>query len=248
MKQIAFLFSMLFLMIGCSGEDTSEEKEREIIETTFVPQNVLFVGNSHTRFNQGIDFYLKGFLANLNLPYETFIERSAFDGFTLDDHLENNTTLTKLGSKEWDIIILQENTFKATNDKLGAKVGMENFRFAINNNNTKLYLFLTWAYEDEPSMLPKITETYEETSSLLKANVVPVGIAFKNFKDINGAAINLYNADGIHPSIEGSFLAASMFYYAIYEQDPTSNSYNGLLDEQTALLLKQTAKEVIDSY
>jgi len=248
MKQIVLLFLMLFLLVSCSDDNTALEKEEEIIETPFVPQNVLFIGNSHTHFNQGIDFYLRGFLKNTSLPYDPLIERSAFDGFELDDHLENATTLSKLASKEWDIVVLQENTFKAANDKLGAKVGMERFKFTIKTDKTKLYLFLTWGYKDEPAMLANITETYEETGALLKAEVVPVGIAFKSLKDSQGDTIELYNLDGIHPSIEGSFLAASMFYYAIYKEDPTQNNYVASLDESTALLLKQTAKTVIDSY
>lgn len=248
MKEILVLIPLLFLMISCSEDRTAEPEKEDNVEIPFRPQNVLFIGNSHTRFNQGVDFYLKGFLDNLNLPYEPFIERSAFDGYTLDEHLENNSTTSILESKNWDIVVLQENTFKAANDKLGAKVAMESFKFAITNNDTQLYLFLTWAYEDEPEMLSKIIETYEETGVLLKAKVVPVGVAFRDFKNANGETINLYNPDGVHPSIAGSFLAASMFYYAIYNEDPTKNDYTASLEEATADLLKQMAKEAIDAY
>jgi hypothetical protein len=43
----------------------------------------------------------------------------------------------------------------------------------------------------------------------------------------NSTNINLYNADGSHPSPAGSYLAASTFFVALFGENPADSNYSG---------------------
>jgi hypothetical protein len=159
--------------------------------TPFQPRNVLFIGNSHTQNNQGIDFHVRGFLQNTDLEYTAHVEKMALGGYTLEDHLNDENTNNKISELEWDIIVLQENTFVVVNDNFKAKVNIENFKYRINNEATQLYLFMTWAYEDDPGSYQLIKNVYEEVAPLVDGTIVAVGTAFRAITVESSIALDL---------------------------------------------------------
>ena len=239
---------LLIIAVSCDTDQDPVDKEIADLNVPFLPEKVLFIGNSHTNYNEGIDFHLREFLKATSLPFTPIVEKITMDGYTMEQHSEDDNTLSKISEKEWDIIVFQENTYRAAYEALDAKVGMQNLRFKIKNPNTKVLLFMTWAYEDSPNMINAIKATYEETAQLTNAIVIPVGIAFRDVPNDPDNNIDLYNEDGIHPSLEGTFLATAMFYARIYEKDPIENSYTANLTKENADYLKQAAKTVLKDY
>ena len=80
-----------------------------------------------------------------------------------------------------------------------------------------------------------------------EASVAPVGIAWRYVRD-NYPAINLYSSDGSHPSLEGSYLAACVFYAAIYRETPVNATYfSSVLPSTAAILQNAAALVVLDS-
>ena len=247
MKKIFLCITAVVLVsFGCS--QSSAPKEETPVETVYQPAQVLFIGNSHTNYNNGVSFYLQGFLTQIELPYNPVVEKITVDGSTMSQHAQDATTLAKMAEREWDIMVFQENTFVAANNPVEATVGMQELRFKIPNSTTRLFLFMTWAYEAEPAMLSAIKTTYETTAPLVSGTIVPVGLAFQEILNDPGNTLTLYNPDGIHPSVEGTFLASAMFYAAIYEKDPRLNPYNGGLAEEDASYLKEKAYETMLNY
>ncbi|MBT8290812.1 MAG: hypothetical protein KJO93_08240 [Muriicola sp.] len=249
MKWFSFLvFFTLVLSLGCSqsSEDTTLPDPETEIE--FQAKNVLFIGNSHTNYNLGIDHYLKGFTSQADLDFIPTIEKITMDGASMQDHLENANTLAKLNERDWDVVILQENSTVASEQTTEAITSLQEMKFALPNNKTKIYLFMTWTYENEPAMLTNIRATYEQAAPLVSGTVVPIGLAFKEIADDPTSEVTLYNTDGIHPSIEGSYLSAAMFYAAIYDKDPVLNSYSAGLETAMAGYLRRKANEVWMAY
>lgn len=245
---IVLLFSALLLSLGCSQSSETDPTDNNIVDAVFQPAQVLFIGNSHTNYNNGVSFHLQGFLNEMALPYSTVVEKMTMDGYTMQQHSENSNTLSKMNERDWDIIVFQENTSEAANNPMGATVGMQDLRFKISGSETRLFLFMTWAYEAQPGMLSALKTTYENTAPLVSGTIVPVGIAFQNILDDSENVISLYNPDGIHPSLEGTFLASAMFYAAIYEEDPRLNNYTAGLSEEDVTYLKEKAFEALQNY
>ncbi len=78
-------------------------------------------------------------------------------------------------------------------------------------------------------------------------SVAPVGVAWARVRR-QYPALNLYNADGSHPSTEGSYLAACVMYTAFFVRQPTSLAYTGGLSQTAAQqLLSVAAPVVLDS-
>ncbi|MBT8280639.1 MAG: hypothetical protein KJO16_03605 [Muriicola sp.] len=243
-----FVTFVLVFSMACSQSDKDSTQQNPDLVIPFQAKNVLFIGNSHTNYNLGLDHYLRGFTTQAGLNYTPSIDKITIDGATMQDHAENANTINKLSERDWDIIILQENTTRAANETTEAISGLQELKFAIPGNSTEIYLFMTWAYEDQPEMLANIRATYEQAAPLVPGTVVPIGVGFKQIKDDPLAEFTLYNVDGIHPSPEGSFFAAAMFYAAIYDKDPSINPYTAGLEPATALYLKEKAKEVWEAY
>ena len=60
--------------------------------------------------------------------------------------------------------------------------------------------------------------------------------------------INLYSADGSHPSLEGTYLAACTFYASVYRKNSSGATYTAGLDPTTAGILQTAADlSVLDS-
>jgi len=235
LKRTLVLFLILFLS-GCFKTD-DVKKEDEPIETpvVFRPQNVLFIGNSHTYFNQGIDYHLNHFTREADLDYTPTIEKVAFSGYTLEQHVTDKRTLDKIVERDWDVIVFQENSSRAAEER-------EEVLIAIQN------VSLEEPHKETPFMIRDIQQTYEAAAPSVNGTIVPVGVAFETIRNDPSNAIELYNADGVHPSVEGSFLTAAMFYYAIYTNDPLVNSYTAGLEETIASYLKQESKNTFDVY
>ena len=55
----------------------------------------------------------------------------------------------------------------------------------------------------------------------------------------------LWQEDGSHPTLEGTYLAACVFYAAIFDQSPVGLAYQAGLPAETALELQSMAEQVV---
>jgi hypothetical protein len=114
-------------------------------------------------------------------------------------------------------------------------------------------LFLTWAsrdgllsagYEDYAAMQAGIEAGYLEVGSEIGAMVAPAGVAWQRALEQN-PQLALWQRDGIHPSPEGTYLAARVFYATLLGQSPEGASYLAGLPEETARFLQAVAAETV---
>jgi hypothetical protein len=70
--------------------------------------------------------------------------------------------------------------------------------------------------------------------------VAPVGYAWSTVRT-EDPRMDLWQADGSHPSEAGTYLAACVFYAAIFGQSPEGSTYTAGLPAVTAALLQRTA-------
>ncbi|MDB4292696.1 hypothetical protein N9954_04760 [Maribacter sp.] len=246
MKRITLFCYILVSFISCSqSAETTPEKEIEAAISQ--PEKVLFIGNSHTYFNDGVDFHVGKMLEGFTLPYTPELSKAVKGGYSLQDHLNDQETLDKIQGTDWDVVVFQENTGIAANERDQALTSIQNLSLKL-DKETKVHLFMTWPYENEPENYNTIKILYEEIGPLVKGNVVPVAIAFQNIRNANHMAIDLYASDGVHTTLEGTFLTAAMFTLAIYDIDPTESNYTAGLPQETADYLKTIAKDVYQKY
>ncbi len=228
-------FATLAVVLPATAEDTS-------------PLRVLFVGNSLTFYNDlpSIVEQLSR-AAGVERPVEA--ERIARGGDSFYTHTErrdDGAPMKIIARDGWDVVVLQEN------GRVAAAGGVDSFPFASRlvraaraAGATPIF-YMTWAYRDRPETLPGIRDTYEKLSSRLEVPVAPVGEAWRLARD-QAPGIELFAEDGIHPSPEGSYLAACVIFATLYERSP-EDLPPVAIDPEVARRLRRIARNAVLSY
>ena len=99
----------------------------------------------------------------------------------------------------------------------------------------------------EHEMTAQLAEAYTVAGNENHELVIPAGLAFARvFKERSD--LNLYQPDKRHPTLIGTYLAASVIYSALYGRSPEVNSYDAGLPPDVAKYLRKTAWEVTRAY
>ncbi|MEP0265439.1 hypothetical protein [Dokdonia sp.] len=225
---------LLVIVISCDNDDTQtviSDNEMPIDET----MSILFIGNSHTNYNSGIATHLEGFASSLDIEIQAQI--IAPNGFTLEEHLQSESTLFIINNTDWDVIILQENTYRAAYETEEMKESILAFKDVLASINMQVYLFKTWAYQDMPEMNNLLDTAYNESSLLSDFPVISIGSAWETF--LTASSINIYDDDTIHPNLNGTYLTAGLFFKKLFsDQNIISSPYNSSLTPEIASEIK----------
>ncbi len=113
--------------------------------------------------------------------------------------------------------------------------------------------FVTWAHrggwpengmDTYQSMQAGIDTGYSGIALELKALVVPVGsawfVAVQEHPDLT-----LWQDDGSHPTEQGTYLAACVFYATIFLEDPAGLSYHAGLSKEIANTLQAVVSSTV---
>jgi hypothetical protein len=114
--------------------------------------------------------------------------------------------------------------------------------------------FMTWGRQNgDPQwdsintfgkMNDRLRDAYLRIADSANAAVSPVAVAWKYVRD-NHPNINLYQQDGSHPSLEGSYLAACVFYTSLFHKSSMGSTYNPGIDPSAATILQAVASAVV---
>jgi hypothetical protein len=217
----------------------------------------LFIGNSYMGVNN-----LPQMVQDLSnsLGDVLIYESNTPGGQTFQMQAANPVNYQKMAAQEWDYIILQgqsqEPSFpfdQVNSQTLPYAVQLADSAKAIQPCSQVNY-FMTWGRQNgDPQwdsintfdkMNTRLRDAYLRIADSANAAVSPVGVAWKYVRD-NYPVINLYQQDGSHPSLTGSYLAACVFYSSLYHKPSTGSTYNPGIDLADALLMQQIASSIV---
>lgn len=227
-------------------------------------KQVLFLGNSYTYYNT-----MPAMVEDIARSFgdSVYQESHTPGGYHLQGHSTNATSLTKIKSRNWDYVILQDQSQRPSFDS--TTVHFYTFPYAenlcdsirANDSCTQPMFFMTWGRENgDASNCPNYPPscTYSGMQSRLRDNylimgrenntpVAPVGAVWREVRQAD-STLSLYTSDGSHPNVAGSYLAACTFYSSTFHQSPVGGWKPASLDSTDAYLIQQTAaKTVFDS-
>ena len=213
---------------------------------------VLFLGNSYTYFNE-LPVMLSELAASMGHVVET--SQNTPGGASLQGHMTNDTSQDLIQQGDWDFVVLQEQSQKASlpYDQVQADFfpAVQALADEIRNHNDCAVplLYMTWGRENGDDqncswwppvctyegMQELLTERYLEAADMTESWCAPVGMIWEDVVATTG--LDLYNPDSSHPSAAGSYLAASAFFVAIFGENPMNSEYSGPigLNESEAL-------------
>lgn len=230
MKKYLSLAVLVFTILFCSLKSYSQDSLQ-----------VLFLGNSLTYTNDIPKLIQQ--LAQSNNDKLTYSEHLP-GGWTLYyHHLRSPISTGLIASQPWDYVILQGQSKELLyeNEYTNYK-GIRRLVSMMRENCSRPALYSTAA----PKTLYKELQGYIHKRYTVIANevdglLIPVGNAFEIATD-NG--ISVY-ADKVHPNPKGSYLAACVFYAALYQKSPISLSFTAGLTIAEALELQTIADSVV---
>ncbi len=182
------------------------------------PLRVLFVGNSYTQVNS-----LPEMLATLvnQSPTSPRLEYEAHlvGGATLQQHWEEGVALQLIQKGGWDFVVLQEQSMRPVLQRPAMYTYARLFDQAIRAQGAIPLYYLTWARQAIPEMQGYLNLAYLGIARETRAEVAAVGMAWE--KALQGMpGLVLHDSDGSHPNGKGTYLAACVFYAALYCKSP----------------------------
>ncbi len=204
--------------------------------------NALFIGNSFTARNNlpGL-VQLLAAAAGVQLSYKLI----SIGGASLRTHWNRGEAAAEIERGGYDFVVLQE---QSTLPIKNAKRMHENVRLfdeRINASGAKTALYMTWARQTAPEAQADITDAYTSIGHEIGATVIPAGMAWQKCLQLSEHPI-LHDRDGSHPTLAGSYLAASVAFAVLFRRSPASLKVqiDGLANDEMLVLQKVAAQIV----
>ena len=241
-RVLIFCLLLLLITVGCAPSCTTDACTR-----------VLFIGNSYTFVND-----LPSTFAGLARAGGHAVETgmAAEGGFRLLDHELSSKTQKAIQSAQWNYVVLQEQSqipsMQFSRDETMYPSARSLVK-TIEASGGRPVFFMTWAHRDgwPENGLPNyeamqfaINKSYLGIAYELNVPVAPVGSAWMTATRFY-PQVELWQADGSHPSEQGTYLAACVFYAAIFRESPQGLSYHANLPEETAEQIQKIAAETV---
>lgn len=180
------------------------------------PLRVLFIGSSLIYINS-----LPAVLSMLSVQStearKIEVEDVTFPDWTLARHWDSGKALGVIRNKHWDFVVLHPLHVRDLRDKSTALFDTE-----IRKVGAKTIIFAKWpqirsGQLDDPD---KYIADWEPSIAALGALHAPVGLAWMEAFKAGILRSALYDTDGIHPLLAGSYLAACVLFSVIYGRSP----------------------------
>ncbi len=238
-KILAFLFISLFKYSILFGQT-----------------KVLFLGNSFT-----YTYDIPGiFQAMATAAGESvFVDERTQAGMAVADeqiigHINDALSQSKISSQQWDYIVVQDNQGNYVNSVgvIPANAGNANVtlynQIKANYPCTRIIYFAGWGPEggvftgdNTQACINRIYGNMNYLNNNIGNEIVsPIGKAW-NTSLSQMPGVDLYYSDNVHPSLEGSYLAAATLFVTIFKRDPSNINYTGGVNSTVAANMRSIA-------
>ena len=177
---------------------------------------VLFIGNSLTYVND-----LPGIV-------EAFAEAAGQatvcrvvvgGGFSLEDHWNQGDARKALQGEKWDFVVLQQGPSASPEGRALLARFARRFDPLIRRAGAKPALYMVWPLEERRLDFGNVGDSYRMAAKDIGAALLPAGEAWR-IAEKTAPGIKLYSADGLHPTVAGSYLAAAVIYARLFGKSP----------------------------
>ena len=171
---------------------------------------ILFIGNSHTYFNDMPEMVAEQFRKE---QYDCEVTMIAHGGWFLEQHANEPDVRFNILYGHYDYVVLQEHAhpFGPEEKFYGAVRQLNQW---ILEAGSKGVIYMTWAKKDEEFNQERMTLAHEQIADELGMLLAPVGKYWweylRSYPDIE-----MYYKDGQHASPDGSRFAAKYIWNAI---------------------------------
>lgn len=167
----------------------------------------LFIGNSHTYFNDMPKIFQDICKEN---GIDMQVAMLTKGGMGLDYHAENEQTRFNILYGDYDFVILQHVAHPMGEYEVMEEAADKIMEWIRQTKAEACYL-MTWTEKDNESFQPEMSRRYRKLAEKHGCPVAPVGDKWWEMIHKNSSA-GLYAEDGRHASLAGSRLVAETIY------------------------------------
>ena len=236
-----FILLISLPFVGCSSNHPSLH--------TKPPGRVLFVGNSFTYYNGGLETHVKqlALAADPKRHFET--ERATKGGATLKILDGLPFVHEKIRSGAYDVVVLQEDIPELKEHNVAPFFEhARKFNDEIRNSGGRTVLFMAWSYErlNWVSQL-EIAKAHHAIAEELKVPVAPVGLAFQRSLAAR-PELPMLGRDKEHETIHGTYLAACVIHATLFGTSPVGLGYQptGISGDESTFLQRIAWETIVD--
>jgi hypothetical protein len=216
---------------------------------------VLFIGNSFTRMHDLPRVVRRIAEADGN-QVAISVARETRPGATLRRHWMRQRVRWRIQSGAYTHVVLQDHSMRAIEQPTELAAYARRFDEVISGAGARTVLYAPWARRRHrgpagralgtpDAMQERIDAVHDDLAGEIDADVAPVGRAWL----IAGErlpGVRLYGRDGIHPSVEGTYLAACVLYGVLTARDPSGAAWAPWpMHESLASVLREIAAEAL---
>ncbi len=229
----------------------------------------LFLGNSYTYVNN-LPALISALAASAGDTL--YYDGNTPGGYTLGwqpvAHATDPVSLAKIRQGTWDFIVIQEQSqipaIEALRDSCMLPAAFI-LRDSARENDacSQILFYLTWGrrfggtqcfspnycspgFTDFDQMQDSITRAYKILADSADGWIAPVGEAWR--LTLNNSSIVLHDQDYSHPNLNGSYLAACVFYSSMFHKPSTGLDFHAGLFPDTAMILQLAADSIVFGY
>jgi hypothetical protein len=256
--------SLVFLIL-LSSNLLAQTKPKRVDIGDKTPTSILWIGNSFFYYNNSMHNHLANLVRAVEpkgVPRQTSvtISGSGMDWHDVESYFrpngigkysfvgDNEIVFNKL-DKLFDAVILSDCSQCPVHPQLKSVFHeyAKKQSATVIKHGARPILLMTWAYKDKPDMTTQLAEEYTIAGNDSDALVIPAGLAFAKAVG-KRPDLEFYQPDKRHPTLIGTYLAASTVYSSIYKKSPVGNSYISSIDAKTANFLQSVAWETVQEY
>jgi hypothetical protein len=204
-------------VLGCLGVGSTTEPQLSTREG----RPILFVGNSLTYVNDLplIVESLADSVPGLTPDQRIAPAMAAFPDFALEDHWAEGTAVRAIDQGRWSVVVLQQGSSALEESRVNLREWTKKFDVKIRAAGARTAMYAVWPLATRQFDFDRVNESYTLAATDVNGMLFPVGEAWRAAwrRDPN---LQLYAADGLHPSVRGSYVAGLVIVSMLLDRSP----------------------------
>ncbi|RTL42382.1 MAG: hypothetical protein EKK48_10330 [Candidatus Melainabacteria bacterium] len=220
MRNSLIVLILIFAITGCTKQKHAPVRNQNNAQVAAYPVEsglltrgsspkslkVLFIGNSILYWHN-VPKIFADLTGAIDPQKRAKVAYVVGNNYSLKDHWDANAArkfIREFGP--WDFVILQDQTNTEFSETAEENEYIEAFVKEVRSVHANPLLFQT--YVDDDQWAEESKANYEDLARRDMVKLLPVGTIWNHLRISNRQSLKLYDLDGHHPSMQGSFLIA----------------------------------------
>jgi hypothetical protein len=144
---------------------------------------------------------------------------AAFPDFALEDHWAEGSAVRAIDQGKWSVVVLQQGSSALDESRVNLREWTKRFDAKIRAVGARTAMYAVWPLASRQFDFDRVNESYTLAATDVNGMLFPVGEAWRAAWR-RDPSLPLYAADGLHPSVRGSYVAGLVIAAMVLDRSP----------------------------